>query len=293
MLAAAALTAAGFGPRPPAAADGPLTLDVMTFNIRYGTAADGADEWSARRQSVIDLIERHGPDVLGLQEALAFQLAEIAEGVEGYARVGVGRDDGLLAGEFSAILYDADRLLVDRSGTFWLSDTPSVPASSSWGNGIPRICTWARFVDARSGRAFWVYNTHFDHRSQASRERAAAAIVAHAAERTGREPLVVMGDLNAGPDNPAVRLLLSQRRGEPALKDVVAGTPDAEAGGTFTGFDPESDGGTRIDWVLVSEAAAVTGASIVRDRRPDGRWPSDHFPVRATVTFGDAGEAGD
>ena len=184
-------------------------LTVMSFNIRYGTARDGDNAWEYRRDAVIELIDTSRVDVLGVQEALHFQLEEIANAIPRYRRIGVGRDDGAEAGEYSAILIDSSRLEVLEEGTFWFSDTPDVAGSTSWGNDIPRICTWARLQDIDSGRSFSVYNVHWDHRSQPSRERAAELLI----ERIGRngapaDPVIVTGDFNAGEGNLAFRYLL-------------------------------------------------------------------------------------
>ena len=85
--------------------------------------------------------------------------------------IGVGRNDGIRAGEYAAILYNKERIEPLESGTFWLSDTPGVPGSTSWSNTITRICTWARFSDLQTGKTFFLFNLHLDHRSQQSRER--------------------------------------------------------------------------------------------------------------------------
>jgi endonuclease/exonuclease/phosphatase family metal-dependent hydrolase len=91
-----------------------------------------------------------------------------------------------------------------RSG---FSDTPSVVASTSWGNTITRICTWARFVD-RDGRAFWHFNVHLDHISQPSREKSTLLLAQRMAERRNLdEPAIVTGDFNVGEDNPAIATL--------------------------------------------------------------------------------------
>ena len=174
------------------AAREPLT--VMSFNIRYGTAQDGDNHWTARRDQLFDLVRAQNADVIGVQEALDSQIREITAAAPGYAVVGVGRDDAQAKGEYSAILFRTDRLHVAESGTFWFSDTPEVPASKSWGNNITRICTWARFID-RDGRGFWHFNLHLDHQSQPSRERStellrrridARAVSTRAGRRHGR-----------------------------------------------------------------------------------------------------------
>lgn len=197
-------------PRTSATATTGDELRVMTFNIRYGTAGDGPDRWTERREMVYDVIRQHRPDVVGLQEALRFQLDEIRAAVPGYGEIGVAREDGKQKGEYSAILYREDRLKVADSGTFWLSDTPEVVGSTTWGNKLTRICTWARFEDRAGGGVFWMYNSHLDHQSQRSRERSVELLAQRIA--AGREkadgPVIVTGDFNAGEDNPAVTYLV-------------------------------------------------------------------------------------
>jgi endonuclease/exonuclease/phosphatase family metal-dependent hydrolase len=264
----------------------------MSFNIRYGTADDGENSWPDRKDLVWEVVERHAPDVLAVQEALRFQLDELHTAVNGYAEVGVGRDDGREAGEYAAILVRDERLAVLASGTFWLSDTPQVPGSSSWGNRIPRICTWARLQDRASGRVFSVYNVHLDHESQASREESARLLAARLADRTAGEPVIVLGDFNAGEDNRARRLLTAD--GSAAKADTVHGYPalvdtyrllrtPTGGEGTFNGFVGDTTG-ERIDAILVSGDWMVLGAAIDRTQR-DGRYPSDHFPVTAVLAI--------
>lgn len=260
-------------------------LDIMSFNIRYGTARDGDNAWEHRREAVIEVIEAFRVDVLGLQEALHFQLEEIEAALPGYARIGVGRADGVEAGEYAAILVDRSRLEVLDEGTFWFSDTPAVPGSTSWGNDIPRICTWARLRDAASGRTFYVYNVHWDHRSQPSRERSAELLVERIAQRAAADPVLVTGDFNAGETNAAFRYLLeSAASSEIGLYDTFRALhPDATDVGTFNGFDGTTSG-EKIDAVLASGHWQVLAAEIVRTNR-QGRYPSDHFPVVATLVL--------
>jgi len=265
-------------------------LRVMSFNIRYGTADDGDDSWPLRAVFVAEVIDSVAPDLLGLQEALRFQLDELETALPGYGELGVGRDDGREAGEYAAILFRRDRLTVRDSGTFWLSDTPSAPGSMSWGNRVTRICTWATFEDARTGRRFTVYNVHLDHESQESRERSATLLAARLAARPASEAVIVLGDFNAGADNPAREFLTGTVTAVPAdsgppspqLVDTFAALhPGAAADGTFNAFRGDSTG-PRIDAILVSADWTVLRAGIVKSRRGE-RYPSDHFPVIALL----------
>jgi len=256
-------------------------VSVLCFNIRYGTANDGENSWPNRDHLVKQIIRNHDADVVGLQEALDFQLAAIIDACPEYAVIGVGRDDGKTRGEYSAILYRADRFAVDSSGTFWLSDTPEIVASTSWGNSITRICTWARLIDRQSGEAFYVFNTHFDHRSQPSRERSSRLIAERIADRAHADPAVLMGDFNAGETNPAITILRDDAIGPGLVHTFRAVHPDESEVGTFNSFRGESDG-EMIDHIFVTSDVEILNADI--DRTNDnGRYPSDHFPVWASL----------
>jgi endonuclease/exonuclease/phosphatase family metal-dependent hydrolase len=259
-------------------------LAILTFNIRYGTANDGPNHWTNRREFLMDVIRKEDADVIGLQEALDAQIREIVAAIPAYAVVGVGRDDGKTRGEYAAILFRRDRLHVSDSGTFWFSDTPDVVASKSWGNTTTRICTWARFVD-RDGRAFWQFNVHLDHISQPSRERSTALVAQRIFERrTPDEPAIVTGDFNVGEDNPAIETLLGPRDGAPPLMldTFRVRYPDEKIAGTFSGFVMGTVNGPKIDYILVPPGTEVLAAEIIRTSR-DERYPSDHFPVSARV----------
>lgn len=277
-----------------------LPLQVMNFNIRYGTANDGENRWENRRELVFDLLRRHKSDVVGLQEALRFQIDEIREALPQYNELGVARDDGGTKGEYCAILYDEGRLSVDESATFWFSETPEVPGSSHWGNACVRICTWARFIERKSGRAFYFFNLHLDHVSQPSREKSAVLLAKRIHDRKYPDPFIVTGDFNVGEDNPVTRYL----KGKASLgaEDEAKSTnpvpmvdtfrvlhPDAVEVGTFNGFKGRRDG-EKIDYIFTQPGAIVLDAQILRSH-VDGRYPSDHFPVIATLRLGPAGRA--
>jgi len=252
-------------------------LRVMTFNIRYGTAADGENHWAKRKDLTFAVISTHQPDVVGLQEALRFQIEEILQAVPGYGMLGVGRDDGKTQGEHSAVLYRSDRFKVLADGNFWFSDTPDVPGSKHWGNQITRICTWARFETKDRAHRFYFYNLHLDHQSQPSREKSAELLLQKIQGREHQDPVVVTGDFNSGETNPAVVTLKGQFRDtfrviHPEEKDVA----------TFGGFKTPPPGGDKIDYVFALPSLRVREAAIVRDQQ-DGRYPSDHLPVTATI----------
>ena len=286
----------------------PLTARLMTFNIRFNNPNDGVNAWPNRKDRVFEVLIGSGTpsdpawDVIGLQEVLEGQLREIQAAVPGYASVGVGRDDGKTEGEYAPILYKQSRFEPIDSGTFWLSDTPSVIASTSWDNVITRICTWARLKDRETGRELAVYNAHFDHRGQGSRVRSAELIAVAAATRPNRDSaLAIMGDFNADEDNPAMKLLRGEEvsaealpAGEPLalpspplIDSWRAVHPNEPARGTFSRWRADETRGGKIDTIFVQRDAHVVDARIDREAgaTADGRAPSDHFPVTAVVRW--------
>ena len=100
-----------------------IPLKVMSFNIRYGTAMDGENAWPKRKDILVNTIKKYDPDVLGLQESIAFQADYIIEKLPEYRWFGVDRDVSG-KGEMTAILYKHARLFPVESGHFWLSKRP-------------------------------------------------------------------------------------------------------------------------------------------------------------------------
>jgi endonuclease/exonuclease/phosphatase family metal-dependent hydrolase len=255
-------------------------LRVMSFNIRFGTAPDEENAWPHRQSLVVKVIQDEAPDLLGLQECLREQLDVLTEAMPEYEKVGVGRDaDG--GGEYSAILFRKSRFDLSDAGTFWLSDTPEIPASRTWGNNLPRICTWARLLDRTNRRRFLFLNTHWDHESQPARLGAGELMGKRIAElSSAEEPAIVVGDFNAAPENPAFVTLLEAGRLRDTFRLVHPNETDIA---TFNGFGQRSHS-SKIDAVLATGEWKVKRASIVRTQDGD-RYPSDHFPVTATLAL--------
>lgn len=259
----------------------PEPIRVTTFNIRYGTAPDGENVWVNRTPLIWEFLDSEKPQVMGLQEALPNQISDILEHCPQYVSLGVGRDaDG--SGEYSALLYDRNRFDVLSAETFWLSDTPSVRGSRTWGANFTRLCTWARLFDRTTKRVFTVMNTHWDHESQPSRLKSGQLMAKRIREFDPADPLIVMGDFNIGPSDPARQALT-----EVGLRDSFLDLhPNEEQVGTFHGFTGKP-GTHKIDAILVSKQWLVSAAEIIRTER-DGVYLSDHYPVTATLELKDA-----
>lgn len=275
---AAALLAAACGPaegEPAAAPDAPFR--VLSCNVRYGTADDGPDAWPLRQERLARAILDAAPDVLGVQEALDFQIAWLEELLPQHRRIGGGREaDG--GGEHASLFVDARRCTILESGDFWLSETPEARGSVGWDAALTRICTWARLRERASGRELTVWNAHFDHRGAIARLRSAELIAARLGAAAG--PHVVLGDFNAGEDSAPLAALRAA-----GLRDSFRAVhPSASAAGTFHGF-AGGTAGDKIDYVLIGAGLRTLDAAIFSAAAADGRWPSDHHPVFALIGF--------
>lgn len=268
-------------------AGAPDGFGVMTFNIRYDNPADGPNNWKHRRDGVAKLIEERKIAVAGLQEVQANQLDDLQERLPEYEFLGAGRDDGKRKGEFSPLLVRKSEFKVEKSGSFWLSDTPDKAGSKGWDAALPRVCTWAWLKHKELGDVL-VASTHFDHKGQKARVESAKLIKSKLAELARSLPkerrVVLLGDFNCTVrDAPYRELVAKEGCDSLELQDAydVSGEQDRRGpDSTWNGFK-EIVPGQRIDFIFVSGMGS-TGHEII-DARVGERFLSDHLPVTTTV----------
>jgi len=253
------------------------TLRVMSYNLRYANS-NPSEAWSKRRPLMAELILKVSPDVMGTQEGLYHQLKDLAADLHDYDWIGLGRDGGS-RGEFMAVFYHRLRLEPLAFDHFWLSDTPEVIGSKTWGPALARMVTWVQCRDRQTGGAFYFFNTHFDHQHQAAREKSADLVRRRVAALDTKLPVLLVGDFNAAAGKNKVYDILTADR---LFADTWATARERvnEGIGTFNSFKAIQPNGARIDWILNRGEITVVRAEIVTFQR-DGQFPSDHFPVVA------------
>jgi endonuclease/exonuclease/phosphatase family metal-dependent hydrolase len=259
-------------------------LRVITFNLRVRTILDGSNIWDRRRDLVVERVRSFDPDLLGTQEGLDSMETFLCERLDDYTFFGAGRRDGKRRGEMSAVFFKTARFEMLDGGHFWLSTTPEKPGSRGWGALFPRMATWVKLRPRNGGPPFCWFNTHFEAFGRRARAESARLLCDRMEQIAGSLPCVVTGDFNTSPDSVPYRTLLADRT-QPisSLHDVfrTAHPIATRAEGTmhlFTGWR----GGRRMDWILASSHFQVIDAEIDRTRGPGG-YPSDHFPVTATL----------
>jgi endonuclease/exonuclease/phosphatase family metal-dependent hydrolase len=275
----AAQSPAGVAAGPAKAAPGD-EITVMTFNLRFASNT-APNSWPQRRPVMRELLRTVSPDIIGTQEGLYPQLQDMAADLPEYHWLGLGRDGGS-HGEFMAIFYKKDRFEVLEYDHFWLSDTPMLMASTTWGNTNRRMCTWIRLRDRSSGREFYCFNTHLDHLIQAAREKGAALIAQRIAALKQPLPVILTGDFNAvAKDNKAYDILI-----DAGMTDTwySAAQRVGENVNSFHGYKPVEKKGEHIDWILTRGPVVAEAAQVVQFQK-NGQYPSDHFPVLAKLRF--------
>ena len=252
---------------------------VASYNLRMDTSSDGINAWPNRKEDVKALIQYHEFDIIGTQEGFKHQLDGLLE-MPGFAYIGGGRDDGKDAGEHSAIVYRTERFQVLDSGDFWLSETPDKPGLGWDATCCNRIASWAKFKDKNTKKQFYVFNVHFDHQGVVARRESAKLMEQKITEIAKDAPVILTGDFNSSPDSEQIVALSS------FLNDsyTVSKMPPYGPVGTFNSFRFTAPYDNRIDYVFVSDHFEVRKYAALTDSK-DQRYPSDHIPVVATVSF--------
>ena len=250
-------------------------MNVITFNIRYNTPNDGVNAWPNRIEMVTGLLKFYEADLFGLQEALHGQILDVEKNMPGFEWFGVGRDDGEKGGEFSPIFFNKSKFILIENGTFWLSETPEKP-SKGWDAALNRVVTWGKFKSKITGKIFYYYNTHFDHRGDEARKKSAELITAKIREMAGKlgYPVILTGDFNLTPEAQGIANIKKYLRDS---RDITIAPPYGPAG-TFNSFDWNAPMKDRIDYVFVNDVVEVLKYGVLTDSK-DMRWPSDHLPV--------------
>jgi endonuclease/exonuclease/phosphatase family metal-dependent hydrolase len=256
-------------------------MNIITFNIRFNNPADGINVWPNRVEMVTGLLKFHKADIFGLQEALYGQIKDIETTMPGFGWFGSGRDDGDKAGEFSPIFYNMDLFSLVENGQFWLSETSDKPGLG-WDAACNRVCVWGKFIQKKTGKKFYILNTHFDHIGDTARANSAILILKFIAGKISGEllPVILTGDFNLTPDQLPITLIKKE------LTDCrdISEVPPSGPIGTFNAFKFGSPLDSRIDYVFVNSKVKVLKYAVLSDSK-DNRYPSDHCPVLVKVVL--------
>jgi endonuclease/exonuclease/phosphatase family metal-dependent hydrolase len=221
--------------------------------------------------------------------------------------VGVGREDGKRAGEYSPVLFRSDIWSLLHWETIWLSETPDVP-SKGWDAASIRIMTVARLQHTVSKVSILVASTHMDDQGSQSRLKGAKLIKKFFSDYThSLTPLkapsliILAGDFNSEPTEEAYKVLESVDSPVRDLRNLVPSESLYGHENTFTGFGfdkeppkmidfifigPRSDFQTKRDPISKPESSwYVDGYGVLESRFENGVYNSDHRAVVGDISL--------
>lgn len=254
-----------------------MNWTLTTFNIQYCARK----HWLRKREALAGLLRGLSSDILCLQEVSAEGMAWVRTALPDRDWVGMGRDDGVDAGEHTPIFLRRSRWRLMDGGVFWFSSTPAKP-SFGWDAAHRRVCAWMR-VRSRDDeqQEFAVFNVHLDHRGQQARQESVRLLRSRLESLPLHCPAVIAGDCNFRDDSAAYTQLVS---GQPRLIDCARAAAVSGPFGrenrspTWDGFGLFRTGRARIDYVFVDSRFEVKSYT-VGDNCVGGRRLSDHHPV--------------
>ena len=281
-------------------------LNVASFNIRNNTPADYEhnDGWNQRVDILCDMIRFSAFDAFGAQEVKHQQLLDMLERLPEYAYMGVGRDDGATAGEYSPVFYNKEKFKCLGGGTFWLSETPD-EISRGWDARLNRICSYAHLKDIKTKQEFWFFNCHLDHIGVIARRESVKVIIDKVNEIAGpKANVIITGDFNVNQFSEPAATILSTGR---VIDSFAAAEKKFAPSGTFNSWSIDNYTSSRIDHIFVSSDAKVSRYGVltyhywfdqkkgnskfvdapkeIESEKREAHTLSDHYPINAFVSF--------
>lgn len=261
-----------------------LMLKIASYNIQYNNKKDSVNTWEKRLPGVVAVFDNYKFDIVGAQEPYLSQMNDLMAKLPTYKFIGINIQGGtgVLNRHYTPIIYKAAKFDVLDWGTFWYSQTPN-EASKGWDAFSLRICTWAKFKEKETGKEFYFFNSHFDHKGVIARKESASLLLAKIREIAGKElPIFVTGDFNTDQHHENYKVL--------AQSGIITDSYHAAKANentettTFNGYDPKRPGSKRIDHIFVTNNPKIhiDRYRIITDSF-EGIYPSDHNPVLLDV----------
>ncbi len=267
---------------------GTESLRIMTYNVPRNNEhiePVGVNTLDMRFAALAELVNKVRPDVLGMQEPTNADLWMFLKNLDGYAMIGVGREDGMERGQYTLILYRTDKFYVEKHGFYFLSKTPEVMGSKDWGSSCSRLATWGIFRDKVTKARFLYTNTHLDHISDSARTNQMRVIKEHMralVAENGTMPMMITGDFNVSQTTQGAYVNATTLH--IPMNDAWLVAEKQE--GLKYSF-PAHDYGTKrkLDYIILSKDIEVKKAYIGNSVQTNGTIISDHNPHWADITW--------
>lgn len=266
------------------------TIKVISFNLKSDFKYGKKNKWINRKEIAAQIIKDLNGSIIGVQELLPNMKKDFKDILnDSYSVLGMGRyaSKQNYSNEHSDIIIKNNLLELKFIDTFWLSSKPNKTISRGAFAIFPRICTIAEVVIKTTGQKIRIFNTHFDHISAFARKSSVKTILKYMNEyhKIQPMPIILMGDLNAGYNSQAVKILRENLHEYPniQLNDIYKFIDHNKKINTFHNFKGIiKHSGNPIDYIFVSNEFEIIDAYIYTESI-EGKYASDHYPIVASL----------
>lgn len=259
------------------------TLRLATYNIQYPVMG-----WPEKRiPPLIALLEEYKFDVFGVQEPYLHQIEDMMKHIGNeYDWIGsnVSGDNTDRTHHFNPIFYRRDRLELLDYDTVWLSDAVGKPG---YGARSTRLFVWAKFRDKKTGKIFYHFNGHYDHRGYEAKI-ASSHIVLDMIKRVSKgAPAFVTADYNADEKSEPYMVLQES----PLLEDTMLAVsePVNAQYQSYAEYKPVANrkaNGCHIDHIFYTPHAIRINHWELIIESHKGYYGSDHLPIFVDCVIG-------
>ena len=257
-----------------------VTLDVFNYNIKYDLKTTDRDP-----NGVINTIRSASPDVFGALEVTDEWEKKLTDAFRAdYTCVAGKKNHSANNGERNAIFFRTNRFDLIEQGTKWFSKTPDRQSLYS-GAAYYKIFNYVVLQDKETGVRFMYINVHLEPYQTDAPKKVRALQTKQLREFANEQslPVVIAGDFNAIPNSEPINILTSEGDMRYAIN---LAKNKIECGGTMMENAGYTTLSSRVyDYIFVDYSSIVVEEyRMIDNRGEDGRYPSDHLPVSATVT---------
>jgi endonuclease/exonuclease/phosphatase family metal-dependent hydrolase len=261
-----------------------IQMRACSFNLRGVIPGDKNERsWNVRKDIVANFLKKNDIDICGTQESAYKQFPALKELLPEYGFFGkssVGEHNGRV---LNLVMYKKSKYKMLKAETLWLTSTPNV-ISKELDSSEPRTVTYGHFVDNKTGRDFFLFSTHFDHKGKLARP-AQSKILMQLIEKIAKDkPFILVGDFNSKEESEVITYIKSK----PYISDsrTITKAKPIDMPGTYHGFKGHNNRvfKNRIDYLWVSKPSEVLNYE-VSNYSENGIYPSDHYPIVCDVVL--------
>lgn len=174
-------------------------VKVLTYNIQVSRAGqwDPRGVWAPRFPAVTALVDEYDPDIMCSQEPYRDQMDDlIGYYKDKYNWVGrcTAADSLSMMAAHNPIFYRKDRFELIDWGIEWLT---AYPGTTGYDAATPRNMTWAHLKDIPSGKEFFCFSCHYDHKGAEARQMSSYILLDAIKRLSANLPVICCGDFNS------------------------------------------------------------------------------------------------